>query len=73
MKIEWHGQGSAEFATLKGGDKVVIRVNPQFYRPAEVDMPAAIRPRRKRNSAGNVKSVSELVHRMVAHDLEEEK
>jgi GDPmannose 4,6-dehydratase len=74
MKIEWHGQGSAEFATLKGRDKVIVRVNPQFYRPAEVE---ALRGDSSKAKAvlGWERKVSfkDLVQRMVAHDLEEEK
>lgn len=74
MKIEWHGQGSAEFATLKGSDKVIVRVNPQFYRPAEVE---ALRGDSSKAKAvlGWERKVSfkDLVQRMVAHDLEEEK
>ena len=74
MEIEWHGQGSAEFATLKGGDKVIVRVNPQFYRPAEVE---ALRGDSSKAKAvlGWERKVSfkDLVQRMVAHDLEEEK
>lgn len=38
MEIEWHGENENEYATLKGTDKVVVKVNPQFYRPAEVEL-----------------------------------
>ena len=38
MEIEWHGEKDKEYATIKGTDKVVVRVNPQFYRPAEVEL-----------------------------------
>lgn len=38
MKIEWHESGEKEYATLQGTNKVVVRVNPQFYRPAEVEL-----------------------------------
>lgn len=38
MEIEWHEKGEKEYATLKGTDKVVVKVNPQFYRPAEVEL-----------------------------------
>lgn len=38
MEIEWHGVEDKEYATLKGTDKVVVRVNPKFYRPAEVEL-----------------------------------
>ena len=38
MEVEWHGNNEKEYATLKGTDKVVVRVNPKFYRPAEVEL-----------------------------------
>lgn len=38
MDVEWHGAGDKEYATLKGTDKVVVRVNPKYYRPAEVEL-----------------------------------
>lgn len=38
MEIEWNGSGVDEYAILKGTDKVVVKVNPKFYRPAEVDL-----------------------------------
>lgn len=38
MEVEWHGTGKEEYATLQGTDKVVVKVNPQFYRPAEVEL-----------------------------------
>ena len=38
MEIEWHGEGVNEYATLKGTDKKVVKVNPKFFRPAEVEL-----------------------------------
>lgn len=38
MEIEWHGSEENEYATLKGTDKIVVKVNPKFYRPAEVEL-----------------------------------
>ncbi len=38
MELEWHGKGENEYATLKGTDKVLVKVNPKFYRPAEVEL-----------------------------------
>jgi len=38
MELEFHGKDVEEYATLKGTDKVVVKVNPQFFRPAEVDL-----------------------------------
>ncbi len=37
-RIEWRGKGIDETATLAGTDTVVVRINPRFYRPAEVDL-----------------------------------
>ncbi len=38
MPIEWHGSGINEYATLKGTEKTVVKVNPKFFRPAEVEL-----------------------------------
>lgn len=38
MELEWHGKGENEYATLKGTDKILVKVNPKFYRPAEVEL-----------------------------------
>jgi len=36
MKIKWEGKGLNEIGKADG--KIVVRVNPKFYRPAEVDV-----------------------------------
>jgi GDPmannose 4,6-dehydratase len=36
LEVTWEGQGEDEVG--KVGDEVVIKVNPEFYRPAEVDV-----------------------------------
>jgi len=36
MKIKWEGKGVDEIGKHNG--KVVVKVNPKFYRPAEVDL-----------------------------------
>lgn len=38
MAIEWRGAGEQETAFDKQSGRVVVRINPQFYRPAEVDL-----------------------------------
>ncbi|WP_439141842.1 GDP-mannose 4,6-dehydratase [Pseudooctadecabacter sp.] len=38
MDLEWSGEGEAETATDKKSGKLVMKVNPKFYRPAEVDL-----------------------------------
>jgi len=38
IDIEWQGEGEAERAKDCATGKVVVRVNPKFYRPAEVEL-----------------------------------
>ena len=38
MDVQWDGEGEAETATDAKTGKLVMRVNPKFYRPAEVDL-----------------------------------
>jgi len=35
--IEWSGSGIDEVAKIKGTDEVLVQINPEFYRPTEVD------------------------------------
>jgi len=37
-ELEWKGEGVDETAVDKSSGKTVVRVNPKFYRPAEVDL-----------------------------------
>jgi len=38
MDLVWEGEGEGETATDRKTGKLVMRVNPKFYRPAEVDL-----------------------------------
>lgn len=38
IELEWQGSGEGEQGIDKATGAVVVRVNPQFYRPAEVDL-----------------------------------
>jgi len=38
VELEWKGSEDSETATDKASGKVVVKVNPKFYRPAEVDL-----------------------------------
>lgn len=38
MDLEWTGEGENETATDRKTGKLVMKVNPKFYRPAEVDL-----------------------------------
>ena len=71
MEIEWHGEGVSEFATLKGTDKVVVKVNPKFFRPAEVELLIGD-PSRAEAKLGWKRNIDykELAKLMVENDLE---
>jgi GDPmannose 4,6-dehydratase len=36
--IEWSGSGTDELGTDRRSGKTIVRINPAFYRPAEVDL-----------------------------------
>ena len=38
MEIEWDGEAEGETGTDRKTGKTVVRINPRFYRPAEVDL-----------------------------------
>ncbi|MGX6445621.1 GDP-mannose 4,6-dehydratase [Neobacillus sp. K501] len=71
MEIEWKGEGIEEVAVLKDSGKVVVKVNPQFFRPAEVEILIGDCSKAQ-EKLGWVRNVSyeELVTRMVKNDLE---
>lgn len=71
ITIEWEGQGVDEVGINKGTGKVVIKINPQFFRPAEVDVLLG-NPAKAENKLGWKREIpfTELVTRMVDHDME---
>lgn len=70
LPLTWYGKDSSEYATLKDTDRVLVRVNPDFYRPAEVELLVGD-PSKAENKLGWKRSISydELIRRMVDHDL----
>lgn len=38
ISIEWQGEGEGERGICKASGKVLVSINPKFYRPAEVDL-----------------------------------
>lgn len=71
ITIEWKGQGVDEVGINKSTGKVVIKINPQFFRPAEVDVLLG-NPDKAENKLGWKREIpfTELVTRMVDHDME---
>jgi GDPmannose 4,6-dehydratase len=68
-RIEWHDSGDTEYGTDVLTGEVLVRVSPEFYRPAEVDLLIgdATKAREEFGWAPKV-SFTELVHRMVDSD-----
>ncbi|WP_019877487.1 GDP-mannose 4,6-dehydratase [Sporichthya polymorpha] len=74
IELEWRGEGPDETGVNRASGTTVIRVNPAFFRPAEVDILLAD-PSKAERVLGWKRRVdfSGLVKLMVAHDLEVER
>ena len=68
MEIQWQGEGVDEIGVHE--DRVIVRVDPRYFRPAEVEMLLgdASRARSKLNWTPRI-SFEELVAEMVREDL----
>jgi GDPmannose 4,6-dehydratase len=71
MELDWQGEGANETAVDRKSGKVVVKVNPAFFRPAEVELLIG-NPAKAENVLGWKREISfdELVGRMVKKDLE---
>lgn len=71
MDIEWSGEGVDEIGKDKATGKVVVKVNPKFFRPAEVELLIG-NPEKAEKALGWKREISfaELVERMVKNDME---
>ena len=71
VQVSWSGKGVDEIGTDAATGKIVTRVNPRFFRPAEVDILLGD-PSKAENALGWTREIpfQELVFRMVDHDLE---
>ena len=71
VKINWSGSGVDEKGTDAATGKVIVKVNPQFFRPAEVELLLG-NPEKAEKVLGWKRTISfdELVGRMVERDME---
>ncbi len=69
LELEWHGTGVDEYVVNKANGKTVVKVNPQFFRPAEVELLLGD-PTKAETKLGWKREISfdELVARMVQAD-----
>jgi GDPmannose 4,6-dehydratase len=70
MSIAWQGAGEQETGTDEASGRTVVRVNPAFYRPAEVELLLG-NPQKAESKLGWKREISfaEMVARMVGNDL----
>lgn len=70
IDLEWKGSGIDEIAVDKKTGKTVVKVNPKFFRPAEVDVLLGD-PAKAESKLGWKRNVSfeDLVTRMVKNDM----
>ena len=69
--LEWVGEGIDEIGKDKETGKVIVKVNKEFFRPAEVEVLLG-NPEKAEKELGWKRKISfdELVERMVRNDLE---
>lgn len=70
IEVEWSGEGVNEIGKDKATGKVIVKVNENFFRPAEVDVLLG-NPAKAEAKLGWVREIpfSELVERMVKNDM----
>lgn len=70
IQIEWSGAGVDEIGTDKATGKTLVRVNPRYFRPTEVELLLGDPSKAKQKLGWEAKTTfEELVKEMVAHDL----
>ena len=69
-ELEFRGEGADEQGIDKATGRVLVKVNPEFFRPAEVDLLLGD-PTKARTKLGWEQEISfdQLVERMVANDI----
>lgn len=71
IEVEWEGEGIEEIGINKETKEIIVKINPKFFRPAEVDI--LIGDPSKAEKVLNWKreiSFKQLVERMIKNDME---
>lgn len=70
IELDWQGSGVTEIGVNRANGKTVVKVNPCFYRPAEVELLLG-NPAKAEEKLGWVREIdfAELVSRMAKNDL----
>ena len=71
MPLEWSGEGINEVAIDMNSGNTVVKINPIFYRPAEVDLLVGDASKAKKHLNWQAQmTLEELCHLMIDADLE---
>ena len=71
MPLEWQGSGEAETGIDRNSGKTVIKIDPKYFRPAEVDLLLGDPSKARQQMGWELKtSFEQLVNMMVDADLE---
>jgi len=72
IELEWQGEGINEKGIDKATGKVIVEVDPKYFRPAEVDQLLGDPSKAKRQLGWNPQKTSfqDLVRIMVEHDMQ---
>lgn len=74
VELEFHGEAEHEIATDRASGKTVVRVNPKFYRPAEVELLVGDATKAEQKLGWRATTTLEqLCTMMVASDVERNK
>ena len=70
--LDWRGEGVAEHGLCRASGRVLVRVDPSYFRPTEVDLLIG-NPAKARTKLGwsHGVTLTALVAEMVAHDIAE--
>ena len=71
IDIEWHGEGIDEYGVNTANGATVVRVDPRYFRPTEVDLLLGDPSKAKHKLGWEPRvSIAELVKMMIASDME---
>jgi len=69
--LEWRGTGVEEHAVERGSGKTLVRIDPRYFRPAEVELLCGDASKaRQRLGWSPLNTFDEMVREMVDHDLD---
>ena len=70
VEIEWRGEGAEEWAVRKDSGRIIVAVDPRYYRPAEVDLLCGDAKKAREKLGWSPRyTLDSMIEEMVAADL----